>query len=193
MVDPFGDQCYDPNGNSIDVVEEICESLSGNYNWVPTGVNLSVQPGPGGAYTYAGPNGESVSNQSASELGASPIQACINSSACYSPLNLPDNLDDDHSDPGSASASPSSTSPPPGDPVCSRIGGPKPMLFACTYACEGPDASDYVYVPMYKIQNACGPSWQTCPIQLNLIIKSVGPFVFQGGITVVKNSCVGSS
>ena len=62
----------------------------------------------------------------------------------------------------------------------------------CAYTCEEASATDLVYVPMYKIQAACGKSWTTCPIQLDLIIKSWGPLIFQGGVTVVKNSCVGS-
>lgn len=81
----------------------------------------------------------------------------------------------------------------PDDPTCTRSGGPNPVGFGgCAYTCEESSATDLVYVPMYKIQAACGKSWTTCPIQLDLIIKSWGPLIFQGGVTVVKNSCVGS-
>jgi len=63
----------------------------------------------------------------------------------------------------------------------------------CAYTCPGTSADDDVLVPMYKIQKACGKSWSSCPVGLQLQIDRLGPLIFQWGVKVVPNSCVGSS
>jgi hypothetical protein len=171
----------------------------GNYNWVPNGIDLSVQPGVGGMYTYVSPIGGSVSNSSASELHAPPIQGtCADSS--FDCLNLPDNLDsgDDYSpqddDTGGArlllvAAKRGKVND------WSRIGGPTSIYGSCAYNCSGVSGNGGTLLSLSSIQRACPPARSTCPAAVQVTFTPWIDFFGEeiGKTEIVPNSCVYST
>jgi RHS repeat-associated protein len=85
LVDPFGDDgCYDQNGQSVGVVQGICESMGG-WTWqqsisLPSPINgltYTAQMASGGL-AWVAPNGETLSSASMSELGLPALPAAPN-------------------------------------------------------------------------------------------------------------------